>query len=388
MTQLTKEVFDYLTEAIEVKPLITLIVLLMPCFALAQETDELGKLKERVAALEKKNAELYHSLGEKKEAGLQTQLSKYLTLSGLLEVEASAESVHFSGGNSDSASDLTLATAQLGLGITVNENIGGDLILLYEEVEDEDDDIDIDEATINFEFDSLSGRIGRQYVPFGNYYSHFVSDPMTLELGETRETALLARYTGEKWALSGFVFDGDAEKAGDEDHIGDFGASLVLTPTEGVEFGASYLSDLADSDAELADDYRRRVAGWSAYAVAGTGPFELSAEALGAVRSFSADDLDENGNGKGDKPFAWNVEAAVYPASNFEIALRLEGSDELAESPDLQYGICSSWSPIEHLSLSLEYLRGEFDKDFAPADDEDSPGRYRDLVTAQLAIEF
>ncbi len=370
------------------KALTTLILLLLPCLALAQGTDELIELKQRVAALEKRNAELYHNLEGKKEAGLDTQLSKYLTLSGLLEVEAAAESVHFRGGKSDSASDLTLATAQLGLGITVNENIGGDLIVLYEEAEGEDNDIEIDEATINFEFGSLNGRVGRQYVPFGNYYSHFISDPLTLELGETRSTALRAGYAGEKWALSGFVFDGDADKNNDEDHIDDFGASLVLTPAAGIEFGASYLSDLAESDAGMVDDYRRRVAGWSTYAVAGIGPVELSAEALGALRSFSAEDLDENGDGKGDKPLAWNVEAAVYPASNFEVALRLEGSDEIAEAPELQYGICSSWSPIEHLSLSLEYLRGEFDRDFAPADDDNNSGRYRDLVTAQLAIEF
>lgn len=368
--------------------LITLLVLLLPTTALATDVTEMEALKNRVTILERQNAELYHSLAEKKAAGRDTRITDHLSISGLLEVEAAAEKQHFKGGNTDSSSDLTLATAQLGLGIEVNEYFGGDLIVLFEEDEAGDDRIEVDEAAINLASGPWSGRIGRQYLPFGHFHSHFISDPLPLELGETRETAVLAGYDGGSWALSAFAFNGRAGREGGEDHIDDFGISLTLSPLESLEFGASYLSDLADSDAELTNDYRHRVGGWSAYAEGTIGPLELSGEILGATRHFSAVDLDEDGNDKGDRPRAWNLEAATNLSETVEVALRLEGSRELAELPEIQYGAGISWSPRPHVSLSLEYLRGEFDRRFAATDAADSPMQTRDLLSTQLAIEF
>lgn len=155
-----------------------------------------------------------------------------------------------------------------------------------------------------------------------------------------------------------------------------------------MELGASYLSDLADSGAELVDNYRHRVGGWSAYAEGITGPLKLSGEILGADRNFAAADLDADGDGKGDRPLTWNLEAATDLSETVEVALRLEGSRELAEQPDLQYGAAISWSPIPYLSLSLEYLCGAFDRRFAALDAADSPLQRRDLITTQLAIKF
>jgi len=352
-------------------------------------TDNLSP-EERLRLLEEGQAELYHTLAEKKEAGLASKITDRITISGLIEVEAAAEDQKFADGASDGRSDLTLATAQLGLGVKLTETVSGDIILLFEEgaFGEDDTDLEVDEAAINFAHGPWSARVGRQYVPFGVYNSHFISDPLTLELGETRETALLAGYTHGPVAISAFVFNGDAEKEGEEDHLRDWGASLTLAPAEWIELGGSYLSDLADSDAELlADDYHRRVGGWSTYAVLGHGPFSFSAEYLGAVKSFSAADLDTGGNGKGDKPQAWNLEVAWVILENLELAARYEGSDEFAGQPDRQYGADVSWSPWEYTTISLEYLRGEFDHAFN-TDDEGNALDRRDLVTAQLAFEF
>ncbi len=368
--------------------LIALTFLLLPGAALAADPTDLEALKTRVAHLEQQNAELYHTLAEKKAAGLSTLITDHLNLSGLLEVEASSERQHFKNGNTDSNSDLTLATAQLGLEIEVNEQFGGDLILLFEEDEEGDDRVELDEATVNFGAGAWSGRVGRQYLPFGHFHSHFINDPLTLELGETRETALVAGFDGGNWNLSGFAFSGQADRDGGEDHLNDFGLSLSLTPHESLELGISYLSDLADSGAELADDYRHRVGGWSVYAEGNPGPLKLSGEILGATRRFDTTDLDADANGRGDRPLAWNLEAATNLSETVEVALRLEGSRELAETPEIQYGAAISWSPIQHVSLSLEYLRGEYDRRFAALDVAGSPLQSRDLISSQLAIEF
>jgi hypothetical protein len=383
------------------KALTTLLftsLLLAPAMAFAHSDQPAAtgsgaaSVESRLESLEVRQAEIYHTLAEKKTAGLASSITDRITISGLLEVEAAAANVKFDDGSKDAASDLALATAQFGLGVKLTEAISGDIIFLFEEgaFGDDDTNLEVDEAAINISLGSWSGRVGRQYLPFGVFHSHFISDPLTLELGETRETAILASYEYGPATLSAFVFNGDAEKLGNEDHLRDWGASLVLTPAEGIEMGGSYLSDLAESDAELLTEYRRRVGGWSAFALLEQGPFGFSAEVLGALKSFAASDLDTDGDGKGDKPIAWNLEVSWAPVEKVELALRYEGSDEFAGQPKRQYGVDVSWSPWENTTLSLEYLRGEFDRDFAGdfLSSADSPADKRDLVTAQLAFEF
>ena len=364
--------------------LLTLWLVLPSGPVLAAESNESQTVEQRLKTLEETQAEFYHTLAEKKAAGLSSQITDRISISGLLEVELSAENTKFDGGDSTASSDLVLATAQLGFGIRFTDEVRGNIALLYEE---DGDGIDVDEAAIDVDFAPVFGRLGRIYVPFGVFNSHFVNSPMTQELGETRETALLLGYGHELISVSAFLFNGDAEKLGEEDQLRDWGASLVLTPAEGIELGGSFLSDLADSDAELLSEYRSRVGGWSAFATVTRGTFGLSAEVLGAVDSFSVDDLDADGNGHGDQPLAWNLEFSWSLLDNMEVAARYEGSDEFAGFPERQYGIGASWSPWEYATLSLEYLRGEFDGGFGMDEDGDRMDT-RDLVTAQLAFEF
>ncbi len=348
-------------------------------------TSTAATLDERVEALEKRDAELYHTLEEKKAAGLKSEIAEHLSISGLLELEAGYEGLELNSGGSESSSDMVLATAQLGFEAEVTEHLSATLVLLYEDGEDAV--IEIDEAVIAYSRDGWLANFGRQYVPFGEFPSHFVSSPLTVELGETQETAILAGYEHDLFSVSAFLFNGDAEKingAGEaeEEHLRDWGVSAKVTPVEFLEAGASLLSDLADTGAELLDEYVERVPGWSAFIVAQLGPIAVSGEALGAMDSFDALDLDADGDGSGDQPLAWNVELAWGALENVELAARVEGSEELAGAPELQYGANVSWGPWESVSLSLEYLHGEFDRDFGEGIDS------RDLVTTQLAVEF
>lgn len=341
-------------------------------------------LEERLADLERRQSELYHTLAEKKAAGLATPLGERLTFSGLLEVEATAASRRQDDGRTQSSSDLVLATTQLGLGMTFTDRVRGSINFLYEE---DTTDLEVDEASVDLNLDPFFARIGRIYLPFGVYHSHFISDPLTLELGETRETAALLGYGRDLFSLSLFAFNGDSERLGEEDHLRDWGTSLIFTPRDGIEFGGSYLSDLADSDAAMVTAYERRVAGWSAFVLAAGSKGGISAEILGATRAFAAADLDGDGNGMGDRPRAWNVEAFWTMRDDLDLALRWEGSDKILGQPRRQYGLDLSWSPWPYATLSLEYLRGEFSRGFGL--NEDGSGLYRrDQVTAQLALAF
>jgi len=356
---------------------------LSPAFAQEGEASH-QSVEERLNALEAQQSELYLSLAQKKAAGLGSSLTENLTFSGLIEVETSGESIRFADGSSETGSDLVLATAQLGFGMKITEAARGNISLLYEE---DNTELELDEAAVDINQAPLFGRLGRIYLPFGVFNSHFVSAPLTQELGETRETAALIGFGQEMFSLSAFLFNGDAEKNGEADHLRDWGTSLVMSPGKGVEFGASYLSDLADSDAGLPEVYQRRVGGWSAFVTLASERFGFSGEYLGALRRFSPADLDEDRNGRGDKPRAWNLEAFCVLKNTVELAVRYEGSSEFSGNPQRQYGADVSWSPWPYTTLALEYLRGEYATGFSTNDFGNTPDR-RDLITAQMAFAF
>ena len=69
---------------------------------------------------------------------------------------------------------------------------------------------------------------------------------------------------------------------------------------------------------------------------------------------------------------------ACTVTEDLEVGVRYEGSDDCGDFlPEKQFGGVVSYGLFENTSLALEYLRGEFENN-----DE------RDLLTAQLAIEF
>jgi hypothetical protein len=248
---------------------------------------------------------------------------------------------------------------------------------------EEGGELEVDEAFMRFAAGRWSMNAGRLYLPFGAFHSHFISDPLTLTLGETRQTAMLVGYGQGGVQLQAFAFNGNEDKIGREDHINDGGLRLTVTPRDGLEFGASVLSDLAESNAELlgGNGYARRVAVWSAYAHLQQGRLGLEAEYLAAVRAFAAGDLDVNADGRGDQPQTWNLEAAWALTPEVEVAARYGGSRELAEAPRQEYGVDLSWSPLAATTFSLEYLRSNFDASLAAVERSDQ-------LTLQVALAF
>lgn len=350
------------------------LFLLLLCSTSLMAAETLS-LEERLQRLEISQTELYHTLAEKKSAGLSEAISENMTLSGLIEVEASASRLQLADRSSDSASDLTLATAQLGLDAKVSEEVGVNLTLLYEE----GGELEIDEAFLRLDHKSWNLSAGRLYLPFGAFHSHFISDPLPLTLGETRQSAVTVGYNPGGFNLTAFAFNGNADKVGSEDHVNDGGLSLSVTPCAGLEVGASVISDLAESSADLlgGNAYSRRVAGWSAYFHLQQGRLGLEAEYLAAARAFAAADLAANVN----RPQTWNLEAAWALTPEVELAARYGGSREFADAPRHQYGLDLSWSPLAATTLSVEYLHGQFASSLASISRSDQ-------LTMQVALAF
>jgi hypothetical protein len=366
--------------------LLTLILgLALPALSFAVETSEELGLPERVKKLE--------------EAMDMADMSRWferISLSGLIEVEAGYENIDYDdpAANDEDSSDLTLSTVELGIDIDFIKHVSGQVLLLWEE--DETEPLDVDEAFIRLDGEDvlpLYLQAGKIYVPFGNFETHFISDPNTLELGETRESAAVVGYTNDLFNLSFGVFNGDIDEDGKDDHIDSFVASGVFTlPEESVPglalaSGLSWISNIADSDlltdtiedaaeeAAVGAFIDNKVDGLSAFLIATLNErWTLIAEYVGALDEF--DDADPGLGGL--EPKTWNFELGCAVTEALTVAAKYEGGDDLGDLlPDEQYGIVASYGLFKYTTLSLEYLHGEFEND-----DE------RDLATAQLAFEF
>ena len=333
-------------------------------------------------------AELSHTPTEKRDvAGID--VGENVSIGVLLEFEAG-----YASQGSESASDFALATFEFGIEAEFHEMVKGRALMLWEE--DGTEPIDLDEAAITLggtEAVPVYLDAGKMYIPFGAFHSHFVSDPLVLELGEVRESAALLGYVNGIIDIRAGAFNGDLDDG--DDHADNAIVAITVTPIDGIEMGAYWISDLgeteamqemiedsaAEADATAATDTTapgatayNEVAAAGVYIHAAAGKLTLELEYMTALDDFDAGIL---GAAK-VKPMSYNCEVAMAVAEDWELAVKVEGSDEFGDMPKTQYGIAASHGIFENASITVEYLRGEFNGD---ADD-------RDLVTAQLALEF
>ncbi len=143
--------------------------------AMAQD-DDISRTVGGVKSMEDRVRHLEEAIGA---GGEGRSWFDRIDISGLIEIEA----MHHQADSSDPAaadeeeSDIDLATVEVALDAAVSDHVDGHVLFKYEE-----DDLFVDEGFI-----TLSGidnfpvflTAGRQYLPFGNYDSHFVTDPLT-----------------------------------------------------------------------------------------------------------------------------------------------------------------------------------------------------------------
>ncbi|MFO7752081.1 MAG: LbtU family siderophore porin [Desulfobacteraceae bacterium] len=312
-----------------------------------------------------------------------------VSLSGVVEVEAGFEDIDYDDPavKDEDSSDLSLATAELGVDADVADHVAGHVLFLYED----DEDVVVDEAFITISGEDvvpLYMTAGKLYVPFGNFETRFVSDPMTLDIGETRETAVTAGYADDIFDINATVFNGDVDEAGEDNHIETWSAAATFTlpenqvPGLGLAAGVSYISNIAEADGleeEItAGEVEDHVAGAGCFLTASyMERFFFQAEYISALDDFKAGELNFDG-GERFEPETWNVEFAFKVVEKMTLAARYEGGEDLGGFlPETRYGGCVTYDLFENTSIALELLNGEFEND-----DE------AQVVTAQLAVEF
>lgn len=338
------------------------------------------------------------------EGGILSRIQEHIRIGGLIEVGAAWQDVEYQDGSSKDESDLCLTTVELGIEAEVNEWVNAGALLLYEdptsfEGEDDETSVDLDEAWVtigNTEAYPLYFSAGKMYVPFGALLTHFPDDPLidqplTLVLGETSEKAALLGVEHQGFSVSGYLFDGDVDEVGEDNHIESYGfdANYSFDDEEGFDLlvGVSYLSNIADSDglSEEIDEVEDYVGGFDAYLHVGYADFFVDVEYMTATDDFDPTEL-ATGDGDGAEPAVWNVEVGYNWdwGRNLEIALKYAGSDESEHLgfPEDRYGICLNQEIFESVIVSLAYLNDDFE-------DDDIDGRDdRDVVYSQIAIEF
>jgi hypothetical protein len=355
-------------------------VALMPGAALAADTPAGGapSLEERVKQLEA-------AVGQKEEGG---KWFDRIQVGGLMEVEAGYGEVDFEAGDDAESSDVDLATVDLAVDADIAAHLSGHILFKWE-----DDDLFVDEGFVTLAGgDAFPAYLiaGRQYVPFGYFDTHFVTDPNTLILGETNEGAAMVgyRFLEDKLDVSLGAFNGRAREAGGDDRVDSYVAAVKANPLEGVNLGFSYISNLAgangfDDGTVLPDpeNLDSLIGGWSAFVTLEfLDRFKLIGEYVTAMDDFEAGEIYDAADTEARKPSAWNAELGVALVENVELAIRYGGSDDGGTEflPATQYGAVINWALFDNTNLALEYLHGEYEDDFQETDS----------LTVQLAIEF
>ena len=365
-----------------------------------------------------------HRLSEQQNEmqGSGAEWPESVEITGLVEVEGGYADPY----EGDSETDAVVATVELGIAAQVHDWVSGEILLLFEEDEN-DDNIDVDLATLTIDPPDGPWFVtgGRMYLPFGVFETSMISDPLTLDLGETRETALMFGIEGENLYGSAFIYNGDNSED-DDNRIDNFGAVLgYAMEGDGMEFGLdiAYINDIGDTDTlqdavagnlaaagidaveidemcldqeimtsrevlecldELATPlldadpatYTDHVSGFAASARFRYGDIAFMTEYLAATERFQSTALAYGGSivdgkfiNRGAKPSSWMVEAAydfMIGSRPATIAVGYQRTDDAVglELPKTRFMLGGSIELMEQVVLAVEWAHDEdYDED-------------------------
>lgn len=373
----------------------------------AQFDDELEAIKARLAQLEQQ-VQAQNQVIEEKDRQIEELVQsekirredensgggwfQRVEIGGAVELEAGYNDPD----SGDSSSDIVVATAEIGVAAQINEWVASELTLLYEE---DEGSVDVDVATIKVADPDGPWFVtgGQQYVPFGTYQTNLVSDPLTLEIGETRETAVVAGFESDGFAGGLYLFNGDIDEGGesDIDSFGLFASYGKENENSSFRVNVGYISNIGDSDGlqesindNLAgDDFHDQVPGVTLDAMYSTGPFTFIAEYTAATDNFHVSELTYKG--RGAEPSAFNIEAGygfVLAGKEATLAIAYQETDEAAALglPEKRIAAAIAVDIMENTSLSFEWAHD----DAYRSSDGGSGENGGDTLTAQLAVEF
>lgn len=292
-------------------------------------------------------------------------------------------------------SDVALATLEVQLDGSTNAGMAGHLVFLYEDdpTAVTNDVMAIDEAYLSLvlsEQHPMRVDVGRLYVPFGRFNTALISDPLTLDLGETREDVIQITMTDRAWGWIVYGFNGDSQLVVGDDTASDWGTELSYVSHSGgtvLDMAFGYIDSFADSDTlqgtiATIGGMQKRPAGRSFSFRMASGSLQLIYETVAASDTFDVADLVYSGQGA--KPSATNLELAMLFGTS-QLAFAQQSTEQawalgLPKSRDaVVYGVALS----EATEFKMEYAT---ENDYAVA--AGGSGRSARSLTLQLATRF
>jgi len=365
-----------------------------------QLTQRVGELEGKMTETNTRTAEKLQTLEKEEVKTDPKKISNFVTLSGLIEVEF-ATGDDFAGNNFNS---FDTSTVELGLDIKATDWATGHVLIKYEE-DGDDDDFFVDEATITLgdtEKFPLTLIAGKFYMPFGNFATNMIQDPLTLEIGEINDSGAAIGFEANGFTAALYGYKGMKESDVsdlDPDSYTKMGYGFMAGygyEKDDVSFtgGVSWTSNMADSDGAIADTFddagldsiEDSVNGFGVHVGAGFGPVSFIGEYVTALDNFAQTEIDYLAQGA--EPSAWNAELAYTTellSRETVFAIGWQQTDEAVAIglPESRYLGSVGMEILPKTVLTLEYY---YDNDY---DTEDNgTGENASVVTAKLAYEF
>lgn len=336
-------------------------------------------------------------------------------VSGAVEIEMNTGEAYDS---TIKSSDITLATVELGFDAKINDNVSAHILMLHEDDSTESPVIDEGVITISSGIDPSASpghhrpgtpkrdtssdsdmyfylSAGRMYIPFGNFESHMISDPLTLELGETQEAAIQIGFAIDGFHASVYAFNGEADKNKvDNDVVDDFGISIsysLKTGSVNLNLGVDYLNNMAETDfiqgvISQVNIIEEHTAGMALHAIINIDALTVIFEHVTALDDFNTLDLQFN-TGKAN-PSASNIEVAYtmdIAGREMTLAVAHQSSSDIdgRALPETRHMISVSTTIADDVGFTVEYTNSN-DYEISDGGSGESGG----VLTAQLVVEF
>jgi len=349
-----------------------------------------------------------YAMAAETDSAAESDPLKKLKLSGKISMEANYEKKNFADASADDIESNGFAgTAELGIDVNIVKNVTGHVGLLWEENDEGSDSLNIDEAFLLLgenEIMPLFFKAGKMYTPFGKFETKMVSDPLTLEIGETRETAAEIGFKYAGLYASAYAFNGEVNLADEDDKTDNFGANMGFAFESdgfGIDLGCGYINSIYDSNG-LTDQMaavreeaeaggqsaalKEYVPGMAAYLVLKAGAFYVYGEYVAMLDDSETEYTDTASETivntvKSKAMKAWNVEAGcTFDIAGMEITFGaayqgIKNADDVY--PDNRYMGVICLGIMKNTSFAVEYACDKYDND--------DKGH---TVTGKVEIEF
>lgn len=315
------------------------------------------------------------------------------------------DSVFTSPEHEDGYTNIGVSEIGLALAAAINDRTTLEAGFLYEHTGLGEREFAYGEGTAFLETATLSFAspdrpwslaVGRQFLPFGVFDTRMISEPLTLEVGETNEIAWNLGWGSGALQAAVFGYNGD-DGLGSAGGLAGYGGAvsvslereesavaLNLALTSDFGYADNVLSVLAD--AAPGRQPAGRVAGLAAYGSWRYGAVTIIGEYLGALDSYAAGEMEFAG--RGAQPASWMLEAAwdfVAGGLDATVAAGYQATREAAalELPARRLIAVASVALTEPVTLGVEWAR-----DSAYAEGKGGSGETTTTITVQFSYTF